>query len=63
MRDAGGATRTLSEFAGRTVVLEWTNNGCPYVQKHYNSSNMQRLQQEAAADGIVWLSVISSAPG
>lgn len=62
-RDAAGATRTLAEFSGRMVILEWTNNGCPYVQKHYNSGNMQRLQQEATADGIVWLSIISSAPG
>lgn len=63
VRDAAGATRTLAEFSGRMVILEWTNNGCPYVQKHYNSGNMQRLQQEATADGIVWLSIISSAPG
>lgn len=61
--DANGRTRTLSEFAGRTLILEWTNEGCPYVGKHYNSGNMQRLQQEATANGIVWLSVISSAPG
>lgn len=63
VRDASGATRTLAEFAGRTVVLEWTNNGCPYVRKHYGSGNMQRLQHEATQDGVVWLSVISSAPG
>jgi hypothetical protein len=63
VRDASGATRTLSEFAGRTVVLEWTNSGCPYVQKHYNSHNMQELQGEATDAGVVWLSVISSAPG
>lgn len=61
--DASGATRTLAEFAGRTLVLEWTNHGCPYVRKHYDSRNMQSLQQEAAADGIAWLQVISSAPG
>jgi peroxiredoxin len=61
--DAAGRTRTLSEFAGRTVILEWTNSGCPYVVKHYRSQNMQNLQREATADGIVWLSVISSAPG
>lgn len=61
--DADGRTRTLSEFRGRTVVLEWTNNGCPYVRKHYDSGNMQGLQREAAGDGVVWLSVISSAPG
>ena len=45
------------------MVLEWTNNGCPYVQKHYNSGHMQGLQREAAKDGVVWLSIVSSAPG
>jgi hypothetical protein len=63
VQDASGATRTLAEFRGRTVILEWTNHGCPYVRKHYDSRNMQTLQQEAVADGIVWLQVISSAPG
>lgn len=61
--DANGQTRTLAEFRGRTVVLEWTNHGCPYVRKHYDSRTMQTLQQEATADGIVWLQIISSAPG
>ena len=61
--DTKGATRTLQEFAGRTVVLEWTNRDCPFVRKHYNSGNMQALQREATAAGVVWLSVISSAPG
>jgi hypothetical protein len=63
VQDASGATRTLAEFRGRTVILEWTNHGCPYVRKHYDSGNMQTLQREATADGIVWLQVISSAPG
>lgn len=63
VRDASGATRTLAEFRGRIVVLEWTNHGCPYVRKHYDSRNMQTLQQEAIASGAVWLQVISSAPG
>lgn len=63
VQDANGGTRTLAEFRGRTVVLEWTNHGCPYVRKHYDSRNMQTLQQEATADGIVWLQVISSARG
>jgi peroxiredoxin len=61
--DASGKTRSLADFKGKTVVLEWTNNGCPYVQKHYNSGNMQGLQREAAKDGVVWLTMISSAPG
>jgi peroxiredoxin len=63
IQDAQGQTRTLAEFRGRTVVLEWTNHGCPYVRKHYASGNMQALQQEATASGVVWLQVISSAPG
>ena len=61
--DADGRTRSLADFRGRTVVLEWTNQGCPYVQKHYNSGNMQGLQKQATADGTVWLTIISSAPG
>jgi peroxiredoxin len=61
-QDADGRTRSLSEFRGKTVVLEWTNNGCPYVAKHYSSGNMQRLQRQATKDGVVWLTVVSSAP-
>lgn len=61
--DAAGKTRSLGEFKGKTVVLEWTNSGCPYVRKHYDSGAMQGLQREAAKEGIVWLTVISSAPG
>lgn len=61
--DADGRTRSLAEFKGKTVVLEWTNNGCPYVRKHYDSGNMQGLQKQATKDGVVWLTVISSAPG
>ena len=63
VRDADGRTRSLAEFRGRTVVLEWTNNGCPYVGKHYNSGHMQGLQKDATRDGVTWLTVISSAPG
>jgi peroxiredoxin len=62
VQDASGAARTLGEFAGRTVVLEWTNRDCPYVRKHYDSGNMQSLQQQAADEGVVWLTIISSAP-
>ena len=61
--DSNGKTVKLSDFKGKTVVLEWTNDGCPYVGKHYKSGNMQKLQKDAAAQGIVWLSVISSAKG
>jgi len=63
LTDASGKTRSLAEFAGKTVVLEWTNHECPFVKKHYETGNMQKLQKAAAADGTVWLTVISSAPG
>lgn len=60
-----GETVSLSDFEGKTVILEWTNDGCPFVKKHYADppSNMQSLQKSAAADDIVWVSVISSRPG
>jgi hypothetical protein len=61
--DSSGKTRSLSELRGKTVVLEWTNNECPLVGKHYSTGNMQKLQKEAVAKDVVWLSVISSAPG
>lgn len=58
-----GKTVKLSDFRGKFVVLEWHNNGCPYVKKHYGSGNMQKLQREWMARGVVWLTIISSAPG
>jgi peroxiredoxin len=61
--DSEGHTRSLAEFKGKTVVLEWTNADCPYTRKHYTSGNMQAAQQLAREHGVVWLSVISSAPG
>lgn len=61
--DAHGKTRVLAEFKGRTVVLEWTNEGCPYVRKHYDSGAMQALQRDATREGAIWLTVVSSAPG
>lgn len=61
---ADGRPVSLAAFRGRTVVLEWTNDGCPFVRKHYDASgNIPRLQKEATAAGVVWLQVISSAPG
>ncbi|MDD0853302.1 redoxin family protein [Halobacteriovorax sp. GB3] len=54
---------TLSNFKGKTVVLEWYNKGCPFVRKHYDSSNMQKSQELAKEKGIVWLSIVSSAEG
>jgi len=61
--DSRGGSRSLSQYKGRTVVLEWTNRQCPFVKKHYDGGAMQALQKKAAADGAVWLSVVSSAPG
>jgi len=61
--DSNGRVHKLSEYQDKFVVLEWTNRGCPYTQKHYNSGNMQRLQREWTSRGVIWLTVISSAPG
>ena len=62
---ASGDTISLSDFAGQTVVLEWTNHDCPFVKKHYAEpvKNMQSMQMDAASGDTVWIQVISSAPG
>jgi len=60
---ADGSTINLADYKGKTVVLEWTNHDCPYVIKHYESGNIPKLQKEALAKDVVWLQVISSAPG
>ena len=62
-RDAGGREVVLSSFRGKIVVLEWTNHDCPYVKKHYGTGNMQALQREAVGQGVVWLTISSSASG
>ncbi len=58
-----GKSVSLASYRSKIVVLEWTNHECPYVRKHYETGNMQALQKEATGQGVVWLSVISSAPG
>jgi peroxiredoxin len=63
LTDCAGNEHSLSDFAGKVVVLEWVNHGCPFVVKHYASGNMQKLQADAADKGVVWLSICSSAPG
>lgn len=60
--DSKGTSHSLKDFAGKTVVLEWTNHDCPFVKKHYQG-NMQALQADITKQDVVWLSVISSAPG
>ena len=61
--DSNGKTQHLADFKGKYVVLEWHNQGCPYTKKHYASGNMQRLQKEWTGKGVMWFTVISSAPG
>ena len=60
--DSTGKTHTVSQYKGKTVVLEWFNPGCPFVKKHYESGNMQKLQEEFTGKGVVWLTIDSSAP-
>ena len=61
--DSHGQTESLGKYKGKYVVLEWFNPGCPFVQKHYHSDNMQALQKEFTGKGVVWLTIDSSAPG
>lgn len=61
LKDTSGKTVKLADFKGKHVVLEWVNPGCPFVQKHYGSKNMQGLQKEYTARNVVWLSVSSTA--
>jgi len=63
LQGTDGETYTLSDLQGQFVVLEWLNFGCPYVQKHYGSGNMQALQEKYTEQDVVWLSVVSSAEG
>jgi peroxiredoxin len=61
--DSNGVQRSLGEYRGKYVVLEWANRGCPYEKKHYLSGNMESLQKQWTAKGVVWLSVLSDPPG
>lgn len=61
--DTNGKAHSLSQYRGKWVVLEWLNHDCPYVRKHYDNKVMQALQKKYADKGVVWLSVVSSAPG
>src|SRR6201989_614750 len=61
--DAKGQAHSISQYKGKYVVLEWFNPACPFVKKHYGSSNMQKLQKEFTDKGVVWLTIDSNAPG
>lgn len=63
LNDANGKPVSLTDYRGKTVVLEWNNPECPFVRKHYGSGNMQKTQAAAVKDGVVWLSINSSAAG
>jgi peroxiredoxin len=63
LTDSNGTSHNLSDFKGKFVVLEWLNHGCPFVKKHYDGGNMQNLQKEYTGKDVVWLSIVSSAPG
>ncbi len=63
LTDSDGKTHNLADFKGKIVVLEWLNHGCPFVKKHYDSGNMPSLQKKYTGQGVVWLSIVSSAPG
>jgi hypothetical protein len=63
LSDSQGKSTTLSSFQGKYVVLEWYNHDCPFIRKHYDSGNMQKLQATYTAKGVIWLSILSSAEG
>ncbi|MGH8017574.1 MAG: thioredoxin family protein [Opitutaceae bacterium] len=63
LKDSKGKNHSLADYEGKLVVLEWVNHGCPYVKKHYNSKNIPNLQETYTNDGVVWLTICSSAPG
>jgi len=63
LADSHGQQHTLSSLKGKTVVLEWINYDCPFVQKHYNSGHMQKLQKDYTGKGVVWLAINSSNKG
>ena len=63
LSDSTGAEHNLADFKGKYVVLEWTNHQCPFVKKFYVNGDMQSLQKEMTADGVIWLQVLSSAEG
>jgi hypothetical protein len=63
LKDTSGRTVRLSDYRGKHVVLEWTNPGCPYVRKHYDSGNMPAVQKDAVDKGVVWLAINSTEKG
>ncbi len=63
LKDSKGTSHSLSDFRGKYVVLEWINFGCPFVKKHYDGKNMQKIQKFYTGKDVVWLAICSSAEG
>lgn len=63
LTDSNGNEHSLSDFAGKIIVLEWINFDCPFVKKHYDSKNMQSLQDKYTEEGVIWLAICSSNKG
>ncbi len=63
VKDINGNDFSLEQHKGKTIVLEWTNHLCPFVVKHYSTGNMQEVQKTATDNGVIWVSIVSSAPG
>jgi glutathione peroxidase-family protein len=63
LEDSSGQEHALSAYKGKYIVLEWNNFGCPFVRKHYDSGNMQKLQKTYREKGVIWLTICSSAKG
>jgi glutathione peroxidase-family protein len=63
LTDSNGSEHSLSDFEGKIVVLEWINYDCPFVKKHYDSKNMQSLQEKYTEEGVIWLAICSSNKG
>jgi peroxiredoxin len=61
--DTKGVKHSLAQYRGKWVVLEWVNYGCPYVNKHYRTGNIPGQQKKWRDQGVVWLGIVSSAPG
>jgi peroxiredoxin len=60
LQDQNGKTVSLADYKGKVVVLEWFNDQCPFVQKHYKTGNMNNLAAKYAEKDVVWLAINSS---
>ncbi len=61
LKDEAGQEHSLAKYKGKIVVLEWTNPGCPFVQRHYRADTMHNTLKGYDAGKVVWLAVDSTA--